>query len=73
MGYTTFESWAQLLDHTAGGYPLWYHAPFDYKPSLVTANVRRDGLLRVYPVYARADAFTADASHLSRFRREARS
>lgn len=65
-----FDSWAQLLDHIAAGYPLWYHAPMDYHPAQVTVhNVYKNGKLRVYPIYADADPFTADESHLSRFRR----
>ena len=65
----TFESWAQLIDHIRAGYQLWYHAPLDYRPQLVTAVVRRDGKLRVAPVYSNADSFTADTGHLSRFLR----
>jgi hypothetical protein len=70
MAFQTFESWAQLLDHVAAGYPLFYHAPMDINPAQVSAVLRRDGKLRVTPIYASADPFTADAGHLDRFRRQ---
>jgi hypothetical protein len=64
-----FDTWAELLDHISAGYPLWYQAPLDYRPAQVTAVMRKDGKLRVYPTYADADPFTADAVHLERFRK----
>jgi hypothetical protein len=67
--HTTFTSWPELLDHVAADYRLYYHAPMDYRPALVTATVRKDGKLRVTPVYSDADPFTADVAHLPRFRK----
>lgn len=67
--YEAFQSWAQLTDHVRAGYKLYYHAPMDFKPALVTATIRKDGKLRVMPIYGNADPFTADLAHLERFRR----
>jgi hypothetical protein len=70
--YEAFASWAQLLDHVAAGYQLWYHAPMDYRPAQVSAVVRKDGKLRCTPIFTGgADPFTADLAHLERFRRVA--
>lgn len=69
MTFTAFENWRQLQDHVRAGYSLWYQGPMDYRPVIVTAVVRRDGKLRVSPVYTDADPFTADDAHLTRFRR----
>lgn len=64
-----FRDWAQLIDHIAAGYPLWYQAPMDYRPAQVSVVVRKDGKLRVSSIYTDADPFTADQGHLDRFRR----
>jgi hypothetical protein len=66
----TFQTWAELLDHVSAGHKLYYHAPMDYRPVFVTAKTRRDGKVRVYPIYSNADSFTADIAHLDRFRQE---
>jgi hypothetical protein len=72
MTYEAFQSWPQLLDHINAGLPLWYQAPLDVRPAAVTAKVRKDGRLRVYPHWSSdADPFTADQAHLERFRRNA--
>ena len=69
--YTSFASWAQLLDHVRAGYRLYYQAPMDYRPVMVNATIRpKDGNLRVYAPFTDSDPFTADAGHLARFRRE---
>jgi hypothetical protein len=70
--YENFGSWHQLLDHLAAGYPLYYQAPLDYRPVLVTAVRRKDGRLRVTAPYTDSDPFTADIGHLPRFRRQSR-
>jgi hypothetical protein len=69
VNYETFSSWAQLLDHVAAGHKLYYQAPMDYTAHLVGAYIRKDGKVRVTPVYSDADPFTADTAHLPRFRR----
>ena len=38
--YEPFTAWAQLLDHISGGYPLYYHAPLDYRPAQVSSGIR---------------------------------
>jgi hypothetical protein len=70
---TTFTSWPQLTDHVRAGYRLFYQAPMDYRPVMVTAVIRKDGNLRVSVPYGDADSFTADIGHLDRFRREEKS
>jgi hypothetical protein len=70
--FESFADWAQLTDHVRAGYRLFYQAPLDYRPVLVTAVIRKDGKLRVTPPYSNADPFTADNGHLTRFRREAK-
>ena len=67
-----FETFAQLIDHVRAGYQLFYQAPLDYRAALVSAVIRKDGNLRVYPIYRDADPFTADPGHLPRFRRKSR-
>jgi hypothetical protein len=67
--YSTFSTWREVQDYVNAHYTLFYHAPLDYRPVLVSAKVRRDGKIRVTPVYTDADPFTADAGHLDRFRR----
>ena len=69
MAFTTFDSWTQLTDHVRAEYALYYHAPMDYRPARVSAVIRKDGKLRVSPIYSDADPFTADQGHLSRFKR----
>jgi hypothetical protein len=64
-----FLTWGELLDHVSAEYPLFYHAPMDFKPTHVSAVVRMDGKLRVSPIYSDADPFTADKGHLERFRK----
>lgn len=64
-----FESWEQLIDHIKAGYLLWYQPPLDYYPCQVNAVIRRDGKVRVNPIYRGSEPFTVDQGHLSRFRR----
>lgn len=68
--FQSFSTWAELLDHISGEYPLFYHAPLDFRPRRVSAVARRDGKLRVYPLTNEADPFTADSAHLDRFRKQ---
>ena len=71
IAFESFTTWTQLLDHINAGYDLWYHAPLDYRPRRISAIVRKDGRIRVYPLTTDADPFTADVAHLERFRRNA--
>jgi hypothetical protein len=67
-----FATWTEVIDHVRAEYPLFYQAPMDYRPVLVSAVIRKDGKLRVYPALSDADPFTADVAHLDRFRKNAR-
>lgn len=64
-----FGSWPELCAHISADYKTFYHAPLDYQPVVVSVAVRKDGKVRVSPIYGDADPFTADIKHLSRFRR----
>lgn len=66
-----FRDWAQLIAHIRAEYALWYQAPMDIRPALVTAIIRKDGKLRVTSWHPDFVNFTADPGHLSRFRRHA--
>ena len=68
--YAGFDSWAEVLNWCGTGAPIFYHAPMDYRPARVQVHVYKNHKVRVYPPTNDADAFTADAGHLSRFRRE---
>lgn len=67
--YAPFQSWDQLLDHIRAEYPLFYHAPMDQRPAMVSGVLRKDGKVRVSPFSNEADPFTADIGHLDRFRK----
>lgn len=56
MTFETFSTWGQLLDHAQADYPLWYQAPLDARPVMVSAVIRKDGRLRVTPPYSDCDA-----------------
>lgn len=66
--FLPFDTWDQVLAHVANHYSVWYHAPLDVRPVRVSVTLR-GAKLRVYPPSNDADPFTADASHLERFRR----
>lgn len=66
--FVTFSTWGELLDAIAAEYTLYYQGPMDYRPHVVQTVLRRDGKVRVIPVFADADPFTADAGHLGRFK-----
>lgn len=65
-----FPDWPAVLRHVRDGRPIWYHAPLDYRPVPVRAKLTTTSQrVRVSPCLASdADAFTADAGHLERFR-----
>lgn len=69
MMYETFATWTDLLTHIRADYKLYYQAPMDYRPAVVNATIRKDGKLRINVPFGDCDNFTADESHLSRFRR----
>lgn len=65
--YTKFATWADVLTHAKVGW-LHYHAPLDLRPTSVrVVRIYKNGKLRLDPGM-RADPFTADESHLDRFR-----
>jgi hypothetical protein len=67
---TVFNTWEGLLLHIANGRALYYQAPLDHYPVRVRVVWSRAGQVRCEPMFHReADPFTADCSHLSRFRR----
>ncbi len=70
--FEPIATWEELLDRHAAGYRLFYQAPMDYRPVLVTVVLRKDGKLRVTAPYRDSDPFTADHAHLNRFRKETR-
>jgi len=65
-----FDSWSDVVAAATRGDRLWYAAPLDARAREVRVKrVYKSGKLRIDPVSNDADAFTADAGHLSRFRR----
>lgn len=66
--FTRFETWDAVVSHVAAGLPIYYHAPMDVRPVWVRCEVRARQRIRVFPPSPDADPFTADASHLDRFR-----
>lgn len=68
--FETFPSWKDVLEHVRAGKPVYYHAPFDIRPVLVSATAEPQGrTVRITPPTRDADPFTADAGHLERFKR----
>lgn len=80
-----FATWAEVLAWAREGKPLYYHAPLSYSAVRLWPGVPvrgaafysvRPRTIRITPPDAHgrgaqrtADPFTADADHLSRFRR----
>lgn len=65
-----FATWAEVLAFVDGGGWLWYHAPFDARPTSVRVVKRyKNGKLLLDAGSRDADAFRADAGHLDRMRR----
>ena len=72
MNFEMFPTWSDVLAAAARGDRLWYQAPLDRSPrSILVIKVYKNGSLRIDPLSNQADKFTADAGHLSRFRRRA--
>ena len=67
--FESFSSWNEVVAAAGAGEKLWYHAPMDILPHNVRVETRRGNKLRVFPWSRDADPFTADAGHLSRFKR----
>ena len=68
--YQAFDTWAGVLDHANNPNrpALYYKAPLDCRPVRVAVRrVFKNGKLRVDPMSADADCFTADYHHLGRF------
>ena len=66
--FETFKTWDDVLVAAKTGVRLHYKAPLDLLPcSLIVVRVFKNGKVRVLPLSNQVDAFTADASHLSRF------
>jgi len=72
--YTNFETWADVFAAAHRGEQLYYQAPMDYKPVAIKVQLPplelRQGCLRVLG-NANFDSFTADKSHLPRFKQKA--
>lgn len=67
-----FDSWADVLAAARRGERLWYQAPLDHSPrSILVLKVYKNDKIRIDPLSNQADKLTADAGHLSRFRRRA--
>ena len=65
-----FDTWADVLAAAKRGERLWYQAPLDSSPrSILVVKVYKNDKIRIDPLSNQADAFTADAGHLGRFRR----
>lgn len=70
MSYVGFHSWQDVLAYVAAGRPVYYQAPMMARPAFIRAKLTKNRRnVRLYPDPAEADAFTADAGHLDRFRR----
>jgi hypothetical protein len=77
-GLEPFASWPDVLAYARAGAPLYYHAPLDHRAVLLVKYEVRARTIRVWPIgstgrgrFRTSDPFTADGSHLSRFRRPA--
>lgn len=71
--YTNFETWPDVFDAVHRGYQLYYQGPMDYKPVAIKVHLlseRQQACLRVLG-NANFDSFTADKSHLPRFKQKA--
>ena len=68
--FTSFASWSDVLAAAKAGEQLWYHAPLDLSPySVMILRVFKNGKIRLSSWSRGASSFTADAGHLSRFRK----
>jgi hypothetical protein len=68
--YKLFDTWSDVLAAARRGERLWYQAPLDRFPSsILVVKVFKNDKIRIDPLSNQVDNFTADAGHLSRFRR----
>lgn len=66
MQTKTFQTWAAVVAAATRGDRLWYHAPLDLRPRMITViKIFKNGKLRINGGEC---TFTADAGHLDRFR-----
>jgi len=69
--FESFITWADVLAAAERGDRLWYQAPLDrYPHSILVDKIYKNGKLRIDPLSNQVSKFTADAGHLSRFRRK---
>lgn len=65
-----FDTWTDVLNAASRGDRLGYQAPLDSSPrSILVTKIYKNDKLRIDPLSNQADSFTADAGHLSRFRK----
>lgn len=63
-------SYAEVIEIVKDGKPFFYQGPMDFRATRVTAKIVKKGI-RISPLHGNSfDAFTADESHLDRFRAE---
>lgn len=67
-GYSTFETWTEVIAHVTDGCTTYYQAPLDYRPVKVYAKASLNVIRITPPAGSGADPFTADENHLGRFR-----
>jgi hypothetical protein len=74
IAFAPFESWQAVIEHVQADRPVYYHAPFDFRPARVGARLNSPKAsrrtIRIDPMSRDADPFTADAAHLDRFCRK---
>jgi hypothetical protein len=69
--FESYTSWSDVLGDADRGVQLHYHAPMDLRPVFVwVIKIFKNGKIRI--TNGIDCTFTADAGHLSRFRRAAR-
>jgi hypothetical protein len=69
--WQSFSTWSDVIDAARRGDRLWYQAPLDRSPhSILVVKVFKNDRIRIDPLSNEADKFTADAGHLSRFRKK---
>lgn len=74
--YESFTTWTDVVDYAENPNrpALYYRAPLDCRPVRVSVRrVFKNGKIRIDPMSAHADCFTADYTHLGRFLKERKS
>lgn len=67
MHFAKFSTWSEVLEWKG---LLWYWAPMDFRPVLVSVKRRGQGQKLRVDAGTQADPFWAESGHLDRFRRE---